>query len=186
MSPSVPEPACVSSACPPEAVVTGAVGLRLMRLAKRVRGEDGDGQRRIAPAGEDVQDDGGGADVLVERFLTGDLHSIDPASQNRGQDRKNSGLDATANSRCRHTSRMIRSTSSSSATGTVDFVTTTVDLRRLARSREQPGRHSKGLRGHLRAGRRSDRYENGVRVSDRSGEIGRECQTTVLEVTDNQ
>ena len=36
---------CVPSACPPEAVVAGAVGLRLMVQAQRVRGEDGDGRR---------------------------------------------------------------------------------------------------------------------------------------------
>ena len=42
--------------------------MRLVSQAQRVGGEDGDGRRRIAPAGQDVEDDGGGVDAVGERL----------------------------------------------------------------------------------------------------------------------
>lgn len=50
-----------------------------MLQTKRVRCEDGDGGCWIAPPGQDVEDDGGRADVLGKRLLAGGLDGIGPS-----------------------------------------------------------------------------------------------------------
>jgi hypothetical protein len=52
-----------------------------MGQAKRVRGDDGHGRHRVALPGQDVDDDGGRADVVVERFLAGGLDGLEPIAE---------------------------------------------------------------------------------------------------------
>src|SRR5690606_29956433 len=75
------------SACPPEAVVTGAIGQRLMSQAKRVgNGKDG-GRLRITLAGQDVDDDGSREYALIERLLAGRFDGRETVQAHTFEDR---------------------------------------------------------------------------------------------------
>src|SRR5690606_30815609 len=75
------------SACPPEAVVTGAIGQRLVGQAKRVGdGKDG-GRLRVTLASQNVDDDGSREHALIERLLAGRLDGGEPVQAYTFEDR---------------------------------------------------------------------------------------------------
>ena len=63
----------VPSASPPQTVVTGAVRRRLVPQPQRVAGDDRDRRHRITATGEDVQDDVGRVDAVLQRLGAGGL-----------------------------------------------------------------------------------------------------------------
>ena len=63
-----PGSASAPSHGPPQAVVAGAVGGRLVPQPQRIRGHDGDRGGRLAAPGEDVQDHVGRVDAFAQRL----------------------------------------------------------------------------------------------------------------------
>lgn len=61
-----------------------------MTQMQRAGCEDGDGRRRIAAAGQDIEDDCRRAEVLGERLLAGGLDGIESVRRHRRQDRRGS------------------------------------------------------------------------------------------------
>src|SRR3546814_17970768 len=62
---------------PPQAVVAGAVGLRLVAEPQRLGRGDGVGCRRLSPAGEDVEDHVAADGALGEGLCAGRLARIE-------------------------------------------------------------------------------------------------------------
>ena len=57
-----------------------------MAQCQRGRREDGDRRAGIALAGQDVENDIGGVDAVVDRFGAGGLDCRQPIGEHRGQD----------------------------------------------------------------------------------------------------